>query len=88
MKIYYTDLLPFLQQTILPVYGATLSGENIYTQKLTTDAIILIGNESKGVSPALKEVVTRQISIPRFGKAESLNASVAAAVILALFRRG
>lgn len=87
VKIFYTDLLPLLEKATLPVYAATLEGENIFTQKLPSNAIILIGNESKGVSATLRQVVKKELNIPRFGKAESLNASIAAAVILALFKR-
>lgn len=88
VRIYYTDLHPLLEKASLPVYAATLEGENIFTQKLPQNAIILIGNESKGVSASLKAVVKKELNIPRFGKAESLNASIAAAVILALLRKG
>jgi TrmH family RNA methyltransferase len=88
VKINYTDLEAVLQKTSLPVYAAVLEGDNIFNQKLPMNAIVLVGNESKGISEPLKGMSTKKISIPRFGKAESLNASVAAAVVLALFRKG
>lgn len=43
---------------------------------------IIIGNEAKGISPELMEIITRKIKIQGFGKAESLNASVACSIIL------
>ena len=75
-----------------PVYGALLEGESIFSQTLTDHGIIIIGNESKGISPDLIPLITRKIFIPSFGnasvgKAESLNASIAAAIICAEFRR-
>ncbi len=88
IKIYTTELSSLFKKSPLPVYAATLEGENIFNQKLLKDAIVLIGNESKGISDKLAQLAHKKISIPRFGKAESLNASVAAAVILALFRKG
>ena len=75
-----------------PVYGAFLDGESIYAQTLTSHGIIVIGNESRGISPELEPFITRKIAIPAYGsslsgKAESLNASVATAIICAEFRR-
>ena len=75
-----------------PVYGALLEGESIFSQTLTDHGIIIIGNESRGISPDLIPLITRKIFIPSFGnasvgKAESLNASIAAAIICAEFRR-
>lgn len=88
VSIHYTDLAALMQHAALPVYAAVLQGENLFRQTLPEDALILIGNESKGVSAALAALAKKKISIPRWGKAESLNASVAAAVIVAQFRKG
>ena len=76
----------------IPVYGALLEGESIFSHPLTPHGIILIGNESRGISPELIPFITQKIFIPSFGstesgKAESLNASVAAAILCAEFRR-
>ena len=76
----------------IPVYGALLEGESIFSHPLTPYGIILIGNESRGISPELIPFITQKIFIPSFGstesgKAESLNASVAAAILCAEFRR-
>lgn len=70
-----------------PVYGAVLNGENIYTEKLSSNGLIVIGNESKGISSTLLKYVTRQLSIPSFGKADSLNAAIATAIICSEFKR-
>ncbi len=98
IKVHYKDLSAFLgHQTSnigLPVYGALLEGENIYTETLSPSGFIIIGNESKGISETLVPFITHKISIPSFshfkpsiGEAESLNAAVAAAVICFEFRR-
>jgi len=81
-----------LQQGRIPVYGAFLEGESLYAGPLTEPAILLIGNESRGISKELEPFVTRRVFIPAYGthpmgKAESLNASIATAVICAEFRR-
>ena len=91
VKVYYEELLSVLntnkQKPGLPVFGALLNGENIYKAKLQTKGIILLGNESKGISAELLPFVTRKITIPSYGGAESLNVSIAAAIICSEFRR-
>ena len=47
-----------------------------------TGGIIIIGNESKGVQPAIMEMADRKITIPKIGHAESLNAAVATGIVL------
>ncbi|MCK9220028.1 MAG: RNA methyltransferase [Bacteroidales bacterium] len=75
-----------------PVFGAYLEGENVFTAELPSSGIILIGNESRGISPQLETWVTRKVFIPSFGdknhgKAESLNASIATAILCSEFLR-
>ena len=75
-----------------PVYGAYLEGESLFSAELYGNGIILIGNESRGISLELEPFVTKKIFIPSFGdtaagKAESLNASVATAIVCAEFKR-
>ena len=78
----------------IKVYGTLLKGENIYNKNLSKNGIILIGNESKGISDNLLPFITDKISIPSFPKTtgktqypESLNASIATAIVCAEFRR-
>jgi RNA methyltransferase, TrmH family len=87
VNIFYTDLKPYLKESKLPVYGAFLMGENIYQQNFGESGIILMGNESKGISPELEELVKHKITIPRIGNAESLNVAVATAIICDNVRR-
>lgn len=81
VKIFYTDLHSVLKKMELPVYGAFLNGESIYETKFGSGGIILMGNESNGISKELELLVSRKITIPRFGHAESLNVAVATAII-------
>lgn len=74
------------------IYGAMLEGEPLYALPAFRGGILLIGNESKGISPETACCITRRVSIPSYGnfnlgKAESLNASVAAAILVSEFRR-
>lgn len=89
VNIYYTNPLSVLESAGMPVYGAFLEGRSLFETRLQTPAVIVIGNESQGISPELAQHVTQKLTIPphydynRSGKAESLNASVAAGVIMA-----
>jgi len=90
VNVYYEDLESVLStlNAFLPVYGSTVDGENIYDNELSSEGIILIGNESKGISENLLKIASRKISIPSFSKgADSLNAAIATAVICSEFRR-
>jgi TrmH family RNA methyltransferase len=81
VKVYYTDLVPYLQKVKFPVIGTFLSGENIYQLGKITGGLLVIGNEANGISKEVEALVTRRITIPRIGKAESLNAAVATAIV-------
>ena len=90
MNVVYQDLSDFFKtlSSHTPVYGAFLDGENIYDLKPPKELVILLGNESKGISDNLSQFITKKTTIPSFSslkngqKAESLNASVAAAIYL------
>lgn len=69
------------------VYAATLGGKNIYREKLVKKGLIILGNESEGISERLIHMADRQISIPSFGEAESLNVAASSAIICSEFRR-
>lgn len=83
VNIVYTDLKDFLElNKEIKTFAATLNGENISTYKKIKEGIILIGNESKGVSEDLLNLCSNKITIPKYGGAESLNAAVASGIIL------
>jgi len=75
----------------IPVFGALLEGESIYNHKLDNKGIILLGNESKGVSDELIPFITDKIMIPKFNNSkqglDSLNVGMAASVIFSEFAR-
>lgn len=72
-----------------PVYGTFTGGENIYTLDLAPYGLIIMGNESKGISETVREQVKHKLTIPRFegSGAESLNVSMATAIVCSEFRR-
>lgn len=76
------DLASLLKQyPEVPAYAATLHGDNITKTKTIREGIILIGNESRGLSEGLLRLCQHHITIPRIGQAESLNAAVATGII-------
>jgi RNA methyltransferase, TrmH family len=94
VRIHYLELSSLLSLALkknIPVYGALLEGESIYSRELGNIGVILLGNESKGISEDLIPSITQKIMIPRFSRSEShidsLNVSMAAAVIFSEFAR-
>lgn len=71
----------------IPILGCDLDGTTVYALAPTSNAIVVIGSEGRGLSPAVAARVTQRITIPRFGGAESLNAAVAAGIVCAQLRR-
>lgn len=90
VNVIYADLVEVLKKMQLPVYGTFMEGENLYTEKKTHEAIIVMGNESNGISSKVEQLIQRKITIPRFGtlqKTESLNVATATAITLSEFCR-
>ncbi len=63
-------------------YAAVLAGKKLSTFGKIEEGILIIGNESKGISPSVLELIDEKITIPKIGVAESLNAAVATGIIL------
>ncbi|WP_299288151.1 RNA methyltransferase [uncultured Mucilaginibacter sp.] len=80
IEVHYANLLLLLPQIKQPVFGAMLHGENIYQTNFGNEGLILMGNEGNGIRPEIQALISRQITIPQFGKAESLNVAIAAAI--------
>lgn len=82
IKMFYTELESFFKKhSHLPVYGALLKGEDVKKAQ-ANGGLLLIGNESKGISPAIQTFITNPITIVKRGEAESLNAGVATGILL------
>jgi len=87
VNIFYTDLKDFLLTQKLLIFGAFLNGDNIHEIKFPSGGIIVMGNESNGVNKEIEKLITKKITIPAYGKAESLNVAVATAIILDNWKR-
>lgn len=91
VEVVYTDLKYFLKEQQAVSYGALLEGENVYQTGLSEKAVLVMGNEGKGISPEIAEIMDKKIHIPQFGvdqETESLNVGTATAILLSEFRRG
>lgn len=86
VKGHTCELTQFLKNYSGPIYGAFLEGESIRTVQFPKAGVLIIGNESHGISKEVAKCISHKITIPRFGKAESLNAAIATAVILDRWR--
>lgn len=83
VNVIAADLPAFIREhPLVSVYAATLDGESVYDCRIGQPAVIVIGNESRGVSPEVLALAKQRVTIPGKGRAESLNAAVATGIIL------
>lgn len=87
VHFFYEDLSSVFDRWKVPVYGAFLEGKNLHTFGKPSPGVILMGNESNGISLELEKKVTQKVTIPGFGQAESLNVAIATAILCDNFKR-
>lgn len=80
VNVTYTNLAALIVAAKLPVLGTLLNGDNIYTTNFGTEGLLVMGNEGNGIRPDIQALITKAITIPRVGKAESLNVAIATAI--------
>ena len=83
-----SESINLLKKNGVVTYGAHLNGSEYYDEKnLSGSVAIFIGNEAKGLSKEISMMADRLIKIPMEGQLESLNASVAAAILMCEAKR-
>ena len=93
VKVHYLDLPDYIAslQDKTPIYGTFLDGENMYKKELCNRGLIIMGNEGNGISKECGALVNERLYIPNYPvgceTSESLNVSVATAIICSEFRR-
>ncbi len=93
VQVHYTDLAQLVKQAreISPVYGTFLDGNNLYTERLSDNGLIIMGNEGNGIHSELEALVSHKLLIPNYPvgttTSESLNVAMATGIICAEFRR-
>lgn len=75
------DTIRALKEDFVNVYCADMDGKSIYESHLDEDTAIVIGSEGFGVKQLTAKLCDSALSIPQFGKVNSLNASVACGII-------
>ena len=95
VRVHYVNLPEWLSKQHLPIVGTLLEGKDMYEEidrqsSIVQSSIIVMGNEGNGISQAVRKLVTHPIRIPSYPKnietSESLNVSIATAIVLAEFR--
>ena len=94
VQVHYTDLPNYLQTQRakgIPLYGTFLDGDNIYESTLSSNGLIVMGNEGNGISKEVASFINRRILIPNYPQGnettDSLNVAVATAIVCSEFRR-
>lgn len=88
ISLHYIDLEQYLQATSLPIIGTTVEGGiSIHDTIWPKNGILVIGNESHGITPSIEKLSYQRITVPRYGQAESLNAAVSTAIICDYWKR-
>ena len=87
VSVTYKNLADWMPTVKLPVYGALLEGENVFTIKTPQKGLLVIGSEGKGIRENILDLITHPVTIPKIGEAESLNAGIAAGIIVAQLTR-
>lgn len=93
VKIHYTNLPQLITELNgkTPIYGTFLDGENIYSHSLSNRGLIVMGNEGNGISEECGKLIKERLLIPNYPAgcktSESLNVSVATAIVCSEFRR-
>ncbi|TJZ51497.1 RNA methyltransferase [Sphingobacterium olei] len=80
IQVYYIDIEEFMSQCNLPTFGALLEGNNIYETNFGDEGLIIMGNEGNGIRKNIIGKIQQAVTIPRMGRAESLNVAVATTI--------
>lgn len=93
VRVHVVNLPEFLLncKKSIPIYGTFLDGNDVYSETLTKNGIVVMGNEGNGISAEIEQIINHKLLIPSFpsgvASSESLNVGVATALICAEFRR-
>jgi len=81
IKVYQHALPSFLKHYQHEVIAADMTGTNLAKSEPLENGLIIMGNESHGISTEVASYITRRVTIPALGKAESLNVGVATGIV-------
>ena len=76
-------ILSFLEEKEINIYAATLQNSNVYTEEnYTSGTALVVGSENNGLTEIWRKKATKNINIPMNGEIDSMNVSVAAAILV------
>ena len=83
IQVHYVDFESYFKELDCEIYGTFMEGNSIYSTNLTNPGLIVMGNESNGISAQIEKLCTQRISVPQETNrpTESLNVAVASAMI-------
>lgn len=93
LPVHTSALVPALREVLstpkthAEILGCDMVGEDVHRVEPLSNVIVVVGSEGRGLSKEVRECITRFVTIPRFGQAESLNAATAAAIVCDQIRR-
>lgn len=92
VKLHYCNIKELISSlNDVPVFGTFLDGDSIYNNTLSSNGLIVMGNEGNGISKEVAELINRRILIPNYPQGnettDSLNVAVATAIVCSEFRR-
>lgn len=87
VEVSHQPLTSLLANNHLPVYGTLLKGENIFNVDWQPKGFLVLGNEGKGITEEIKQLVDHPITIPGGKQTESLNVAIAGAICCTEIRR-
>ena len=90
VEAHYVDLpttLSMLRAEGAALHIASMEGEMVFRMKLERPVVLVLGNESHGVSQGVRELEGTLVSVPRVGQAESLNVAMAASALCMEYTR-
>src|SRR5690606_11398622 len=87
IPVQYTDIADLVARSPVPVFGAVLNGSPLYDTDFGQHGLVVLGNEGNGIGPSVLPHITRHVTIPRVGHAESLNVAISAALFCAELAR-
>ncbi|MCH4381724.1 RNA methyltransferase [Staphylococcus haemolyticus] len=83
IPVITADLKTFIADFNGPVYGTALENAQPYKEVASQDIFaLLLGNEGEGVNKALLNETSQNLTIPIYGKSESLNVAIAGSILL------
>jgi len=88
VNVIYSALDVILTTKKVRAFACVMDGISVQETGNETEGILIIGNEAKGIRPETIELADKKITIPRVGKAESLNAAIATALVCHKFILG